>query len=173
MIFRIFLWLPLLAFFSSCWQESPGASGYQLLSRYSKQIDRQTGFETYTKGIPDGDPITLFHCQWNGWKNMSFDEARLLMVKTAQGFLLLVNSDQAVKTHLPIYPLTVNFLEFHFRLFPRDASDGTVIRRVSLTNGRLTYWYNSPLRTDGPTPPDVVETYEEALRKSKYHADVP
>jgi hypothetical protein len=96
---------------------------------------------------------------------LSRDEIRKVLVRSVQEFLLLVNSDEAVKPYLENYPFTFKNVDISLFLngFNGNGLDDPHIGIAGISKGKLDY--EILITTDIPTTKSrFVETYEEALK---------
>lgn len=140
-----------------------------VLERTANQLKQRFGLETIgTGGSASEGKESMIGIEFQIKRSLSFNEARKMIIESANLLLNNINSDKYLSSYLSEVPFTQKNIEItiyisgknHERIFDPD------ITLVSFDNGKITFKTLDP-EDHYKYKSRIVETYEEALQKLK------
>lgn len=124
----------------SCTPKSYTSHAYRLINKFSENVD--DGLQPFGVGGHFFEKINEFSLDYTAYKNeMDIEEARKILVHSAELLFCIVNEDEDVRPFLRYYPYTEKhfYLSLTFRDTKFDLIPLPNIGRVSLAKSEILY----------------------------------
>lgn len=134
----------------------------EIVDDYCSYVEKTYQLYCYGRGGGFIDNFNNIDLSFNGAKDLSVIEARILIIECTQELLRRINHDVQIKPYLSHYPFTekgINLL-----ISPRkkngDKVDSDFVALCFTCNGMLYYYVNNPKEDD------LKKIYEEPYQKA-------
>lgn len=148
-------------FFYSCTPKSYTDNAYRIIHKFSDEVN--DGLQPFGIGGHFFEKINKFSLDYIAYKKeMNLNEARRILVESAELLFCLVNEDEEIRPYLKYYPYTEKhvYLALSFVNHSYKSIQPPNVAMVSLTDGRVLY-------DEYSTKYELIfeETYAEAYEK--------
>ncbi|NGX41897.1 MAG: hypothetical protein K940chlam7_00171 [Chlamydiae bacterium] len=138
---------------------------HSIIQKHSVFMKRENKLMLAGSGGSFPDSIHGFTLDYVGYKKLDIEQARILFVRSTQGLLNMINSDEMIRPKLSNFPFTEDNLDFGIAF--EDASKDNYVAQpyvayVTLIKGDIIYAQFD--REKDQFCNEYRESYSEALR---------
>ncbi len=136
----------------------------RIMMKVARQITTEKELYLVGTGGQMMNEIQMLALSFQGFRDVSLDEARELIVYAVETFVNEVNRNEKVRPYLANYPFIAKNVEISLLFFKPDYSEVDVpnISFIVTRRGCIKYYYGMP--EFNIKNPCLIESYEEALK---------